>query len=249
MIYFGAFIYNPRLDPLVAVLGTFLAGNSAEVPIDRHISNIHESKNDLQVDLGILRDLRSKLQEFFNAQMAITCADRIQIMMLGKLHSFLNKEIPDGFRKWIEQQLDGENWIATRDTENSHQDVHDRALFYYRLLQNNASVAERVVNPPKQVVSVFADTQNSEVKYRIFDELNSPSVVYQKPSYIFTDKEHMGPFDFSEDPGSLSVREESADNVLPAHRVEASDNDLLLSISEKEESKGLISNGSAYNTS
>ncbi|KAI3977433.1 hypothetical protein MKX01_000346 [Papaver californicum] len=132
---------------------------------------------------------------------------------------------------------------------DSHQDVHDRALFYYRLLQNNVSVAERVVNPPKQAVSVFADTQNSEVKDRIFDEFNSLSVVYQKPSYMFTDKEHRGPLEFSEDPGSLSVGAESVDNVLPAHRVEASDNDLLLSTSEKEESKGLISNGSAYNTS
>lgn len=60
------------------------------------------------------------------------------------------------------------------------QDVHDRALFYYRLLQYNVSVAERVVNPPKQAVSVFADTQSSEIKDRIFDEFNSLSVVYQK---------------------------------------------------------------------
>jgi len=41
-------------------------------------------------------------------------------------------------------------------------------------------VAERVVNPPKQAVSVFADTQSSEMKDRIFDEFNSLSVVYQK---------------------------------------------------------------------
>lgn len=60
------------------------------------------------------------------------------------------------------------------------QDVHDRALFYYRLLQHNVSVADSVVNPPKQAVSVFADTQSSEVKDRIFDEFNSLSVVYQK---------------------------------------------------------------------
>lgn len=71
------------------------------------------------------------------------------------------------------------------------QDVHDRALFYYRLLQHNVSVAENVVNPPKQAVSVFADTQSSEIKDRIFDEFNSLSVVYQKVSfpnqlYIFT---------------------------------------------------------------
>jgi len=60
------------------------------------------------------------------------------------------------------------------------QDVHDRALFYYRLLQYDPAVAERVVNPPKQAVSVFADTQSSEMKDRIFDEFNSLSVVYQK---------------------------------------------------------------------
>ncbi|KAF8388983.1 hypothetical protein HHK36_025667 [Tetracentron sinense] len=144
-----------------------------------------------------------------------------------------------------------------------HQDVHDRALFYYRLLQYNVSVAERVVNPPKQAVSVFADTQSSEIKDRIFDEFNSLSVVYQKdlevqtpyltqglkilqPSYMFTDKEHRGPFEFSEELGSLSVGAESADNVVLAQRVEASDNDLLLNISEKEESRGPSNNGSAY---
>lgn len=60
------------------------------------------------------------------------------------------------------------------------QDVHDRSLFYYRLLQYDPAVAERVVNPPKQAVSVFADTQSSEIKDRIFDEFNSLSVVYQK---------------------------------------------------------------------
>ncbi|XBI18213.1 hypothetical protein VPH35_060056 [Triticum aestivum] len=63
---------------------------------------------------------------------------------------------------------------------DTHQDVHDRALFYYRLLQYDPAVAERVVNPPKQAVSVFADTQSSEIKDRIFDEFNSLSVVYQK---------------------------------------------------------------------
>ncbi|XP_058222703.1 beta-adaptin-like protein A isoform X1 [Rhododendron vialii] len=127
-----------------------------------------------------------------------------------------------------------------------HQDVHDRALFYYRLLQHNVSVAENVVNPPKQAVSVFADTQSSEIKDRIFDEFNSLSVVYQKPSYMFTDKEHRGAFSFTEELGNLSIGVESASNVVSAQIVEASDNDLLLSTSEKEESRGPSSNGSAY---
>lgn len=66
------------------------------------------------------------------------------------------------------------------------QDVHDRALFYYRLLQHNVTVAQHVVDPPKQAVSVFADTQSSEIKDRIFDEFNSLSVVYQKVSKVIT---------------------------------------------------------------
>ncbi|XAR69311.1 hypothetical protein NMG60_11000850 [Bertholletia excelsa] len=127
-----------------------------------------------------------------------------------------------------------------------HQDVHDRALFYYRLLQHNVSTAECVVNPPKQAVSVFADTQSNEIKDRIFDEFNSLSVVYQKPAYMFTDKEHRGPFAFSEELGNLSTGVESGSDVVSAQMVEANDNDLLLSTSEKEEIRGPSSNGSAY---
>ncbi|XP_065849334.1 beta-adaptin-like protein A [Euphorbia lathyris] len=127
-----------------------------------------------------------------------------------------------------------------------HQDVHDRALFYYRLLQYDVSVAERVVNPPKQAVSVFADTQSSEIKDRIFDEFNSLSVVYQKPSYMFTDKEHRGAFEFSDELGNLSIGAEAANDVVAVTMVEENDKDLLLSTSEKEESKGATNNGSAY---
>lgn len=77
-------------------------------------------------------------------------------------------------------------WLLNPD---ELQGVRDRALLYYRLLQYEVSVAERIVNPPKQAVSVFADTQSSEMKDRIFDEFNSLSVVYQKVlvmSYVFT---------------------------------------------------------------
>ncbi|KAK4787411.1 hypothetical protein SAY86_011244 [Trapa natans] len=121
-----------------------------------------------------------------------------------------------------------------------HQDVHDRALFYYRLLRYNISIAERVVNPPKQAVSVFADPQSSEIKDRIFDEFNSLSVLYQKPSYMFTDKEHRGPFEFSDELGNLSIEPD-----VSAQHVEADDEDLLLSTSEKGD-VGFPLNGSSY---
>ncbi|XP_071692522.1 beta-adaptin-like protein A [Rutidosis leptorrhynchoides] len=126
-----------------------------------------------------------------------------------------------------------------------HQDVHDRALFYYRLLQHNVSVANSVVNPPKQAVSVFADTQSNEIKDRIFDEFNSLSVLYQKPCYMFTDKEHQGPFAFSEELGNLSLGAEPAADVI-AQSIEANDKDLLLGTSEKEDSNN---NNSAFDNS
>jgi hypothetical protein len=40
--------------------------------------------------------------------------------------------------------------------------------------------AEKVINPTKQAVSVFAETQSNEIKDRIFDEFNSLAVVYQQ---------------------------------------------------------------------
>ncbi|CAL1373495.1 unnamed protein product [Linum trigynum] len=127
-----------------------------------------------------------------------------------------------------------------------HQDVHDRALFYYRLLQYDVSSAERVVNPPKQAVSVFADTQSNEIKDRIFDEFNSLSVVYQKPSYMFTDKDHRGPFEFSDEIGNLAVGVES-EHEVPATSVDANEtSDLLLSTTEKEETRAMVANGSDY---
>lgn len=63
---------------------------------------------------------------------------------------------------------------------NFPQDVHDRALLYYRLFQCGVREAEKVISPAKQPVSVFADTQSSEAKDRIFDEFNSLSVIYRK---------------------------------------------------------------------
>ncbi|KAL0888115.1 hypothetical protein Bca101_012098 [Brassica carinata] len=127
-----------------------------------------------------------------------------------------------------------------------HQDVHDRALFYYRVLQYDVHVAERVVSPPKQAVSVFTDTQSSEIKDRIFDEFNSLSVIYQKPSYMFTDKEHRGPFEFSDEIGNISIAPEASSDIVPAQQFEANDKDLLLSTDEKDDNKGVSNNGSAY---
>lgn len=72
---------------------------------------------------------------------------------------------------------------------------------------------------------------------------------------MFTDKEHRGPFEFSEEIGNLSLGQESMEN---AESYDESDKDLLLSTSEKEDNGGPNANGAAasgysapsvYNTS
>ncbi|CAM6096190.1 unnamed protein product [Calypogeia fissa] len=135
----------------------------------------------------------------------------------------------------------------TSGLEDANQDVHDRALLYYRLLRHSVEVAESVINPQKNAVSVFSGNQSNEVKDRIFDEFNSLAVVYRQPSYMFLDKEHRSPFSFTDDNGPAVVGA-SPGNELAINHVEARDNDLLLGPSEKEESQITLSNGShSYN--
>lgn len=67
-----------------------------------------------------------------------------------------------------------------------------------------------------------------------------------QPSYMFTDKEYRGPFAFSEELSSMPLSVESADNIVSAQRVEENDKDLLLSTSEKEETRVPSNNDSAY---
>lgn len=142
------------------------------------------------------------------------------------------------------QKILGE--VLAAALSDAHQDVHDRGLFYYRLLQHGVESAERVINPPKQAVSVFADMQSSEIKDRIFDEFNTLAVVYQQPSYMFLDKEHRGPFEFLDDASTNASATESSETMLAGQRVDANDNDLLLSASEKEDTRGIVaSNGSS----
>jgi vesicle coat complex subunit len=69
---------------------------------------------------------------------------------------------------------------ATIDGDNV--DVHDRALFYYRLLQNNISLARSVVAPFTSSVSSSEDTEMREL---LFGEYGTLSVLYQKPSVMF----------------------------------------------------------------
>lgn len=72
--------------------------------------------------------------------------------------------------------------------EETHMDVHDRALLYYRLLKTNAKEAERVVcgSISKPVTNPWnINTSTSDSKDTLFDEFNTLSVVYGQSSVHF----------------------------------------------------------------
>ncbi|KAJ7388934.1 AP-4 complex subunit beta-1 [Desmophyllum pertusum] len=72
--------------------------------------------------------------------------------------------------------------------EESHMDVHDRALLYYRLLKTNAKEAERVVcgsnsKPVTNPSNLNTNMPNS--KELLFKEFNTLSIIYGQPSVHF----------------------------------------------------------------
>jgi len=71
---------------------------------------------------------------------------------------------------------------AAADTD---QDIHDRGLFYYRLLRRSVEEAQQVISPTVAPLSSFAEEQSPEMMDRIFEEFNSLSVIYRRPSQAF----------------------------------------------------------------
>eukprot|EP01032_Pedospumella_encystans_P013573 gene13573-15619_t len=72
--------------------------------------------------------------------------------------------------------------------ETNNQDLHDRALLYYRLLSSNVNTAEAVfkTTPSTEASSTgFAENMASERMNKLFQEFNTLAVVYGMPSDQF----------------------------------------------------------------
>lgn len=67
----------------------------------------------------------------------------------------------------------------------SHADVHDKALFYYRLLETDVNMARQVVIGSSNSIVSFTEEESAEFRDRLFSEFNTLSVIYQKPSERF----------------------------------------------------------------
>lgn len=56
--------------------------------------------------------------------------------------------------------------VLTSGSADADQEVHDRALLYYRLLQQGVGAAQSVVEVARPVLTAFADPQSAETQAR-----------------------------------------------------------------------------------
>ncbi|KAE8876273.1 Beta-adaptin-like protein A [Phytophthora fragariae] len=78
--------------------------------------------------------------------------------------------------------------LGSAINESNHQDVRDRALLYYRLLEQQPTEQAAAIVAQfrtEETVSVFAESIETDLKDKLFQEFNSLAVVYNKPSELF----------------------------------------------------------------
>ena len=85
--------------------------------------------------------------------------------------------------------------LAQATDDVSSQDLHDRALFYYRLLKSGAdprTVLQSAVRANKQIPEHvhFAEEQDETLQKTLMEEFNTLSIVYGKPSENFVAPEY-----------------------------------------------------------
>jgi AP-4 complex subunit beta-1 len=73
--------------------------------------------------------------------------------------------------------------VSIKDVTNA--DVHDRALYYYRLLENDIDEAKKIICVKKTLIENFTEEDSNEYKDKLFTEFNTLSIPYGKPSETF----------------------------------------------------------------
>lgn len=92
------------------------------------------------------------------------------------------------FRRTSEMRANLMNALNKGCADVSNPDVHDRALFYLRLIAHGLNHARRVFLEGQFPISHFEDEAIPEVKDKIFEEFNTLSVIYDEPSEQFIKK-------------------------------------------------------------
>ena len=107
-----------------------------------------------------------------------------------KLHT-LSAAMKIFFKRPPEMQLMLGRLLLKAVGDVSNQDVHDRALMYYRLLSTDVNVASRLFQGQHEISTVvtegFAESKDSDLRAKIFSEFNTLAVVYGTSSDRFID--------------------------------------------------------------
>mmetsp|Transcript_26734 Transcript_26734/g.33423 ORF Transcript_26734/g.33423 Transcript_26734/m.33423 type:complete len:799 (-) Transcript_26734:407-2803(-) len=93
------------------------------------------------------------------------------------------------FKRAPEMQLMLGRLLSCAINDTSSQDLHDRALLYYRLLQANPEAAKSVVVAGGPPIGSFAEEIDTGFKDKLFEEFNSLSILYQKTEDLFVSDE------------------------------------------------------------
>jgi AP-4 complex subunit beta-1 len=83
------------------------------------------------------------------------------------------------------EEDDEDDGTADGPKPGDSQDVRDRALLYYRLLQGKIQVAYGVICAQRQPIEKYAEEDSEDLKEIVFKEFNTLSVVYNKPAESF----------------------------------------------------------------
>eukprot|EP00922_Rhytidocystis_sp_ex-Travisia-forbesii_P021830 GHVS01031970.1.p1 GENE.GHVS01031970.1~~GHVS01031970.1.p1 ORF type:complete len:712 (-),score=108.02 GHVS01031970.1:52-2187(-) len=97
----------------------------------------------------------------------LTAAVKLFIKRPPEMQTVLGALLKKGVQEWTQPE------------------VHDKALFYYRLLKYSLPQTRRIVNCPKARVTFFQEDIDKEAVERLFFEFNTFSVVYGQPAAKF----------------------------------------------------------------
>jgi AP-4 complex subunit beta-1 len=78
--------------------------------------------------------------------------------------------------------------FETSIQDTSHVDVHDRALYYYRLLKTNLASAKKIMTFKKNLITNFAEDDTVEFREKLMSEFDTLSIPFNMPSDRFINK-------------------------------------------------------------
>ena len=102
---------------------------------------------------------------------------RTQLALLTAAAKLFFKRPPECHRLLID--------VLEKGSESANQDVHDRALFYFRLLKRDIQAASQVLGSAPPTTATFGEQLGSDLKDALLKEFNSLSPLYGEPASNF----------------------------------------------------------------